>query len=357
MGGFSDGVKMNESVSMGLVPAEAPAPEFKPLAEPKEIKKILVTGVLGFIGSTFAKEIVFEEGLQVIGVARNSDQKNLRRLEYLISEAGSFPHFKLVYCDINDPNFTELLEGVDVLINFSAKTFVDYSVRDPKPFIQSNIDGTYNLLEAVRKNPVKLFVQISTDEVYGPCALDQNGHTEESPLNPTNPYSSTKACADMLCLGYAQTYKIPLLITRTENNYGNFQHPQKVLPAWVKKALANEPLPVYGDGKQKRMWLRVEDHVSAIRFLINQKARGIYHIAGGQELENIELARIILRTLGKPEDMIQYIDDSIIRPNHDRRYALNTDKIQALGWKPKWDLQGGIESAVKWYKENQWWLI
>jgi dTDP-glucose 4,6-dehydratase len=348
MSGFSDGVNMKEAVSMGLVPIE----------EKPEIKKILVTGCCGFIGSAFVKQVIFTSQTQIVGLSRNTDQKNLKRLEYLLTEPESFPHFKLVFQDINDANLTELLEGVDVVVNFSAKTFVDYSVRDPKPFIQSNIDGVFNLLEAVRKNPVKLFVQISTDEVYGPCFNGEPPHKETSQMNPTNPYSATKACAEMLCMGYAQTYKIPMLITRTENNYGFFQHPQKVIPTWVKKALANEPLPIYGDGKQRRMWLRVEDNVDALLTLIQGLHTGVFNIAGGQELENIELAKIIIKRLGKGDELLNFIDDSKIRPNHDRRYAMDTTKIYgATGWQPKWDLVSGIENAVDWYVANQWWFI
>ena len=356
MSGFHDGVSAKEVVSMGLVPAEE-AQKFEEISDKPVIKKMLVTGCCGFIASAFVKQVVFTSSTQVVGLSRNTDQKNLKRLGYLLTEPESFPHFKLVFADINDANLTELLEGVDVVVNFCAKTFVDYSVRDPKPFIQSNIDGVFNLLEAVRKNPVKLFVQISTDEVYGPCYAGEPPHTENSPMNPTNPYSATKACADMLCMGYAQTYKIPMLITRTENNYGEFQHPQKVLPTWVLKAIKNEPLPVYGDGKQRRMWLRVEDNVDALLHLINRFETGIFNVAGGQELENIELARVILKRLGKGEELINFIDDSKIRPNHDRRYALDTTKLSATGWQPKWDLVGGIENAVDWYVANQWWFI
>lgn len=317
------------------------------------IKKILVFGCCGFIGSAFCREVAHYSDIKIIGVNRNTDQKNLKRLEIVSSH-----NFKLVFGSINDIDLTELFDGVDVVVNFAAKTFVDYSVRNPQPFIESNIIGVYNLLEATRKYPIKLFCQVSTDEVYGPCLNSDSPHKEDSPLNPTNPYSSTKACAEMLCLGYAQTYKIPMLITRTENVYGIFQHPQKVIPTWVRKALSNEALPIYGDGKQRRMWLRVEDKIDALLLLIKNLKTGVYNIAGGQELENIELARIILNHLGKDEKLIQFIDDSKIRPNHDRRYAIDTAKIKnELGWHPKWELHAGIEDAVDWYVQNQWWFI
>jgi dTDP-glucose 4,6-dehydratase len=295
--------------------------------------------------------------MEVIGLARHSDQKNLARLQPIMDgeEGEYFPNFKMIYGDLNDGNLTEALEGVDIVFNFAAKTFVDHSVRDPKPFIESNIIGTYNLLEAVRKNPVSLFVQISTDEVYGACQGE--AHKEDSPLNPTNPYSSTKAAADVMCQGYSETFGIPMLITRTENNYGPYQHPQKVIPVFVKKALADQKLPMYGDGKQRRMWLRVEDHCDAIWHLVSRGETGIYHIAGGDEMENIELAKLILDTLGKPHSLIEHIDDSKIRPNHDSAYALNTDKLRATGWSPKFDSRGGIVDTVSWFAQNKWWLI
>jgi dTDP-D-glucose 4,6-dehydratase/intein/homing endonuclease len=725
---FSDTVGTMESVSMGLVAADGPNDTTMKPMRIFNPKKILVAGCLGFIASHFVKQLAFQpptNGMKIVGVSRNTDQKNAKRLEYLLTDPASFPHFKMVFQDLNDANFSELLEDVDVVVNFAAKTFVDYSVRDVQPFFDSNVMGTYHLLEAVRKNSnIKLFVQVScydkltralttgglkrydqikagdkvlslnvdsgkieekvvekvicqeydgkmvqlknkridflvtpnhrmllkqkaskklffeeaekaslrsiaylptgewdalvtekiniagvgdipvndlmyfigvfvgdgftgyqekktenksgltrqefisrknkkgqfidgrngditetiskswrvflavppekhsrgrvesvlkrlgirygtkkeghrnngafiyfsskhwmqfleqfgkgaknkhlprwvlnldkgclsalfdglmdtdgaknrksyytssekllcdfcelcfklgkhpsfkyretesnykgraikgsgytiligetdksfgasasnvqkykgtiwclkvdgnknfiverngrldfcgnTDEVYGALPDENPGWKEDATLNPTNPYSATKAAADMLCIGYAHTYKIPILITRTENNYGFFQHPQKVIPTWVRKALANEPLPIYGDGKQKRMWLRVEDHVDALWFLIQRSQTGIYNIAGGHELENIQLADFILGSMQKPKTLIQHIDDSAIRPNHDRRYGLNTEKINALGWNPKWDMFGGISNAVAWYVQNQWWMI
>ena len=321
-----------------------------------KFERVVVTGCLGFIGSVMVKKLIFDEPeIEVIGVTRCTDMKNLKRLEPILGAEENQAKFKLVVMDINDTNFAEILEGADVLINFAAKTFVDHSIRDPKPFMESNIMGTYNLLEAVRKYPVSLFCQVSTDEVYGACTGE--AHKEDSPLNPTNPYASTKAAADMLCLAYEKTFGIPMLITRTENNYGPYQHPQKLIPAFVKKALNDQKLPVYGDGKQSRMWLRVEDHVEAIWHLIKRGETGIFHVAGGQELENIELTKILLKTLGKPESLINFIDDSKIRPNHDRRYALNADKLRATGWEPKFDMTMGIQETVSWFAQNKWWLI
>lgn len=319
--------------------------------------KILVTGCFGFIASTFIKyTLQNKKDVTIVGFGRNTNQRNKHRLTGI----GEMGNVSIVYGDMErEQDLSEILEGIDVIFNFSAKTFVDHSVRDPEPFVRSNIIGTYNLLEAIRRQKAtdgkdRLLCQISTDEVYG--GILEGEYKENAMMNPTNPYASSKACGDMMCVAYNNTYKIPLLITRTENNYGHYQHPQKVMPAFVKKALHNEKLPVYGDGKQKRMWLRAEDHCSALWLLVDKDARGIYHIAGGQELENIELAKIILKTLNKPETLIEYIDDSKIRPFHDRRYALNTDKLKSLGWSPSWNMEDGIKDAVKWFRDNSYWL-
>ena len=282
--------------------------------------RILVTGCLGFIASHFVKYTVEEKpDVAMVGFARCSSQRNIIRLGGL--DTGK--NFELIYGDLSG-DISGLVEGIDVVINFAAKTFVDHSIKDPQPFIQSNILGTYNLLEQARLYKTKLFVQVSTDEVYGSIA--QGAYKEDARLNPTNPYASTKAAADMLVVSYGNTYGLPYIITRTENNYGSFQHPQKAFPTFVKKAIKNEPLPVYGDGKHRRMWLRAEDHCSAIWHLIDyfqneeliaytrKMENRIFHVAGEQELENLELAKMILKILGKPESQIKFIDDFNIRP-------------------------------------------
>ncbi len=314
--------------------------------------RILVTGCLGFIGSYFVKYILDNfANVEVRGFSRDSDQRSMLRL----SEEG-YDHndrFRLIFGDLSS-GISGLCEHIDVIINFAAKTFVDHSIKDAKPFIESNIIGTYNLLEEARKYNVKKFCQISTDEVYG--AILKGAYKEDAPLNPTNPYSSTKAAADLLVLSYYNTYNLDYIITRTENNYGPYQHPQKAIPVFIKKALNNEPLPIYGDGKHRRMWLHVEDHCRGIWHLIQNDCTGIYHIAGEQELENIELAKRILNILDKPLALIRLVPDFDIRPGHDRRYALNVDKIQGTGWKPKWTLDEGLKEVVKWYEKNEWWM-
>ena len=318
------------------------------------MKKILVTGVLGFIGSYFAKYVLSKyENYSIVGVGRNTDQGNFKRIKSINDN----PRFKLVMCDIAKDDVSELYEGIDYAINFAGKTYVDHSIRDPKPFIESNIIGTYRLLEEAKKaRDLVKHIQISTDEVYG--AILKGAYDESAPLNPTNPYSATKASADMLAVSFYNTYKTPIIVSRTENVYGPFQHPQKAIPTFVRKALNDEPLPIYGDGMHVRQWIHVEDKCRALLTLLEKGEIGeIYHIAGSQELQNIELGKTILRILNKPEDTIEFIDDWNIRPGHDRRYALSSEKIRALGWQPKYDLKSGIENAVLWYKENGWWFI
>jgi len=312
--------------------------------------RILVTGVLGFIGSHFVKYTLENKPeVYIIGFSRNSSQKNLLRLEGYLKNK----NFELIFGDLTE-DISGLLENIDIVINFAAKTFVDHSIKDPKPFIKSNIFGTYDLLEQARKYKTSLFIQISTDEVYG--AILEGSYKEDSRLNPTNIYAATKAAADCLVMSYGNTYKLPYIITRTENNFGSFQHPQKVFPTFVRKALLNGKLPIYGDGLHTRQWLRVEDHCSGIWHLIENNARGIYHIAGEQELQNLELAKRILRILDKSEDLIEFIPDFDIRPGHDRRYALDCSKLRSLGWQPKYNLENGIREVVEWYAKNQWWL-
>lgn len=326
---------------------------------------ILVTGIMGFIASHFAKYILENTHFDIIGFGRNSDQKNIKRLDSYVDN----PRLHLIYGDLSDNNSVSgLADEVDYIVNFAAKTFVDYSIKDPQPFIQSNIVGTYNLLEEARRayitnKTLKRYIQVSTDEVYG--SILQGAYQEDARLNPTNPYSATKAAADMLCISYFNTYSLPIVMTRTENNYGEYQHPSKAMPKFIKYALNNRKLPVYGDGKHKRMWLYVLDHCSAIHHLLTHGKTGeIYHIAGEQELMNIELAIRILKILGKDSrddvnenyNMIEYIDDFNIRPGHDRRYALNTQKLKATGWEPKYKLDETLTNVVEWYANNQWWL-
>jgi len=316
--------------------------------------RILVTGADGFIGSAFIRRVLqssYYEEYSLVGFAHNSDQRNRDRL-YDVHDS---ERLRLVFGDLRG-DFSGLTEGCDAVVHFGAKTYVDHSILDPTPFVESNVMGTLRLLEDARRNKVKRFIQVSTDEVYG--AILEGSYTENSALNPTNPYAASKAGADCLAICYANTFGLHTVITRTENNVGPFQHPQKVFPTFVRKALANELLPVYGDGRHVRQWLWVDDHVDAILLLLKADVApgSVYHIAGNQELENLDLAERILTILGKPLDRIQFIDDHNIRPGHDRRYALCCDKLKGLGWAPKMGLNEMIGTAVRWYSDHQWWF-
>jgi dTDP-glucose 4,6-dehydratase len=325
--------------------------------------KILVTGASGFIGSHFIKHVMEKTNHSVVAFVRNSNQRNMSRLS-VPSEA--VDRVRTVFGDLlND--ISGLTEGCDVVVNFAAKTFVDHSIRDPWPFIEANIVGTHRLLEDARRNKVRQFVQVSTDEVYG--AILEGAYHEDARINPTNPYAASKAGADALVISYAHTFGMWTAITRTENNAGPYQHPQKVFPAFVKKALDGKKLPIYGDGKHRRQWLYVTDHCSAILKLLesDQESGQVFHVAGSQELENIELARRILASMDRSdvafplkgcpfEQRVSFLDDHDARPGHDRRYALHCDKMKALGWKPEVSLDVLIETTTAWYLANQWWL-
>ncbi len=316
--------------------------------------RMLVTGCLGFIGSHFVKYVLNNyEDVNIIGLNRKSNMKNLRRLEDVMDD----PRFTIYYADFAKDDMTDAFKDVEVVVHFGAKTFVDYSIRDPEPFVQSNVVGTFKVLEEVRKSrTVEHYFQISTDEVYG--SILKGKYKEDSRPNPTNPYAATKMAGDSLTLAYHNSYGINTIITRTENNYGEFQSREKVFPVFIRKALGNEPLTVYGDGLHRRMWLYVEDHCSAIMHLLKYGKSGeIYHVSGERELMNIELAEKILEIVGKPKDMFVLVPDHNIRPGHDRRYALDCSKINATGWYPKWDIKDGFRKTVEWYINNQWWFM
>lgn len=324
--------------------------------------KILVTGARGFIGSCFVKATLgTRPDVQVVALVRDSNQNNRARLD---GNTPGFERLRIHHGDLTQ-DISGICEDVDVVVNFAAKTFVDRSIKDPKPFVESNVLGTYALLEQARKDKVKRYIQISTDEVYG--AILSGSYKEDARINPTNPYAATKAGADALVMAYTHTFGLWTAITRTENNYGPYQGPEKVFPTFVKKALKGEQLPVYGDGKHRRMWLHVSDHVAAVWHLIEADVPSgeVWHVAGEQELENLELAHWILRAVDNYNDpratqsferRIKFVPDYNIRPGHDRRYALNCEKLRATGWAPKVALELGIAATVDWYCKNQWWM-
>ncbi len=321
--------------------------------------RLLLTGGSGFIGSAFIRRALKNTNYHIRSVIRKTSDTRLtwRLFNYPhVNEAINNGRLELVNTDLLG-DISGLCEGVDAVVHAAAKTFVDHSIRDPWPFVEANVVGTYRLLEDARKHNVKRFIQVSTDEVYG--AILNGAYTEDSRLNPTNPYAASKAGSDCLAISYAHTFGMHTVVTRTENNYGPLQHPQKAFPTFVRYALKDTPLPIYGDGKHVRQWLWVDDHVDALLLLLTHKdveRGGVYHVAGSQELENLDLAKRILRHLCKPEDLIQLIPDHDIRPGHDRRYALSSDKIRKLGWEPKVNLDVGIQKATSWYANNEKWF-
>ena len=320
------------------------------------MKTILVTGGCGFIGSNFIRYLLKSEKrkaksekLKVINLDKltySGNRENLRDVK-------RNPQYKFVKGDICDRGLvSKLVKRCDAIVNFAAESHVDRSIKDASQFTKTNVEGTRVLLDAARKSAVKRFLQISTDEVYGSIA--RGYFNENSPLMPNSPYAASKAAADLMARSYFVTYKTPLLIARSSNNFGPYQYPEKIIPLFITNALANKKLPLYADGSNVREWLYVLDNCDAINFLLQKgKAGEIYNIGSGNELKNIELTRKILRILGKDTKLIKFVKD---RPGHDKRYALRFGKIRRLGWRPGHRFESALRETVLWYKENtKWW--
>lgn len=313
--------------------------------------KFLITGGCGFIGSNFIrylfknyKKDVFVVNLDKLTYAGNPE--NLKEFE-------GFSNYKFIKGDICNPkDVKKAMVDVEIVVNFAAETHVDRSILGPDSFLKTDIFGVYVLLEEAIKKKIKLFIQISTDEVYG--EILKGSFTEESPLNPRSPYSASKAGGDRLAFAYFHTYGAPVIITRASNNFGPYQYPEKLIPLFITNALEDKPLPVYGDGKQVRDWLYVEDHCKALDILIKKGKIGqVYNIGGGNEKKNIQITKMILKKLKKSEDLIKYVKD---RPAHDRRYSLNFEKIKKLGYKPSENFEEKLEETIQWYIKNRnWW--
>jgi len=313
--------------------------------------KLLITGGLGFIGSNFIRHIITNHlDLQVINIDKigiGSNPKNLKDLDDKINYSfikGDISNLKIV---------SKIIKDVDTVINFAAETHVDRSIADPNPFMQSNVIGTFNLLEAERKSnkPVR-HIQISTDETYGD--IIQGSSKEEDILKPSNPYSASKAAADMLCQAYNRTYGLDTVITRCTNNFGPYQFPEKLIPKTIIRAQKNLPIPIYGKGDNIRDWIYVSDHCEAIDITRKKGKSGeIYNISSGNEISNISIAKKILTTLKKPEDLITFVED---RPGHDFRYSLDSSKIRSnFYWKPRHSFDAALNRTIDWYIENEWW--
>ena len=321
--------------------------------------RILVTGGAGFIGSNFIYYYLDRNPeAEIINVDKLTYAGNLDNLTPLLNK--KHPYSKRHFFIKGDIVTEKIVKRIfkqfkpDIVINFAAESHVDRSIQDSKLFIKTNIQGTQILLEAARKNKVSKFIQISTDEVYG--TLGQKGKfREDHPLLPNSPYSASKAAADLLVRAYYETYRLPVIITRSSNNYGPYQFPEKLIPLFITNAIYDKPLPLYGDGSNIRDWLYVEDNCEAISLIIEKGRFGeIYNIGGECEKTNLEITKTILKYLKKPETLIKFVKD---RPGHDRRYALDIRKVKSeFGWQPKVDFETGIKKTLDWYIKNKsWW--
>ena len=320
-------------------------------------KRIIVTGGAGFIGSNFIFHMLeAHPGWRIICLDKLTYAGNLKTLESVMGN----PRFRFVKADICDREAVYKLfaeERPDIVVNFAAESHVDRSIENPSIFLETNIIGTSVLMDAAREYGVERFHQVSTDEVYGDLPLDRPDMLfhEDTPLHTSSPYSSSKASADLLVQAYHRTYGLPVTISRCSNNYGPYQFPEKLIPLMIANALADRPLPVYGEGLNVRDWLYVEDHCRAIDLIIERGRIGeVYNVGGHNEMRNIDIVRLILEKLGKPESLIRHVAD---RKGHDRRYAIAPDKIhEELGWLPETRFCDGIEKTIEWYLGNRsWW--
>jgi dTDP-glucose 4,6-dehydratase len=312
--------------------------------------KVLVTGGAGFIGSNFVRyAIEAHSDWQITTLDKLTYAGRLENLRDVIDH----PRHAFIKGDIADSTVaTPLVKGSQIVVHFAAETHVDRSLMSAGEFITTDVFGTFVLLEAARHAAgLRRFIQISTDEVYGSVAEGSSRETDE--LRPRNPYSASKAGADRLAYSYWATYEVPVVITRASNNYGPFHFPEKVIPLFITNAIDNIPVPLYGDGRQERDWLHVSDHCRAVDLLIDAGTPGqVYNVGGGNHVQNIDLTKRILDLTGKPHSLIQPVAD---RQGHDRRYSLDTSKLQQLGWSPQVAFEAGLRDTVAWYRANEWW--
>jgi len=311
----------------------------------------LVTGGMGFIGSNFVRHL-FSTGEAVH--VRVLDKLTYAGNRANLKEFQDRKDFQFIKGDICDATVVKkAMQGVEVVINFAAESAVDRSIDDPQSFIKTDIFGVYTLLEEARQQPqLKRFIQISTDEVYG--HILKGSFKETSELKPRNPYAASKLGGERLAYSFFETYRLPVIVTRASNNYGPYCYPEKIIPLFITNLIDGLQVPVYGKGNQVRDWLYVEDHCRAIKFLAEQGINGeLYNIGGGQECENIELTRKLIKIVGKDSTSIKYVED---RPGHDLRYSLNSSKLKKLGWAPQVKLREGLSRTVEWYLKNEaWW--
>ena len=322
-----------------------------------EMETVLVTGGMGFIGSNFIRYILnLSQSFKIVNVDKLTyagNPENLRNFAKIYPNEYIF--YKSDICDFEAIDKIIKKESVNYIINFAAESHVDRSIGNPTVFCDTNILGTQTLLNAAKKNKIKKYIQISTDEVYGSLNFDDQPFSENDRLASNSPYSASKASADLLVRAYYKTYNLPINITRCSNNYGPYQFPEKLIPLMINNALNNIDLPIYGKGINIRDWIYVEDHCIAIlKVLLEGKIGEVYNIGGDSELANIDLVKKLLKILNKPESLITFVKD---RPGHDLRYAINHEKItKELKWKPRNKLDDGLKMTVKWYLDNKEWL-
>ena len=312
--------------------------------------EVLVTGGAGFIGSNFVRHALrHHPDWRVTTLDKLTYAGRRENLHDVMDE----PRHAFVHGDIADAAVSgPLVERSEVVVHFAAETHVDRSIMAAGEFIRTDVEGTFVLLEAARRAAkLRRFVQISTDEVYGTVPAGASRETDE--LKPRNPYAASKAGADRLAYSYWATYELPVIITRASNNYGPYQFPEKVIPLFVTNALDGLPVPLYGDGRNVRDWLHVDDHCRAIDLLIDRAVNGeVYNVGGGNDIMNVDLTRRILAELKKPESLITRVPD---RKGHDRRYCLDTTKLRGLGWAPQVPFEQGLRNTIEWYENNAWW--
>jgi dTDP-glucose 4,6-dehydratase len=315
-----------------------------------EPRRIMVTGGAGFIGSNYVRYLLSENLADEVRVFDKLTYSGNRTSLNDLSNDNRFSFIQGDICDESD--VMAAVSGCDAVVNFAAETHVDRSLLEPAGFIQTNVRGTWVLLEAVRQSGDIRFVQVSTDEVYG--AVLEGYSTEDAPLYPRNPYSASKAGGEMMVISYVETHGVDALISRGSNTFGPYQYPEKFIPLMITNVIENRPVPVYGDGLQVRHWIHVDDHCSGIDTVLRKGSTGgIYNIGSDDERTNLSVAQQVLDHLDAPHDLIQHVTD---RPGHDRRYALSSKKLRALGWEPRWSFDEGLRATVAWYRERRdWW--
>lgn len=318
-------------------------------------KKVLVTGGAGFIGGNFVQHMVMKY--------KEYDIYNLDLLTYAgdLTKHSSIEeneNYHFIKTDIADRNSIIDLFGrekFDFVVHFAAESHVDRSITNPEIFVVSNVLGTQVLLDAAKEHGISKFIHVSTDEVYGELDFDpETFFTEQTPLQPNSPYSASKASSDMLVRAYYETYKLPINITRCSNNYGPYHFPEKLIPLTISRVVNDQMVPVYGDGKNIRDWLHVLDHCAAIDLVLHKGEVGeVYNVGGHNERTNLDVVKTIINTLGKSEDLIEFVED---RLGHDKRYAIDATKLERLGWKPTYNFETGIAQTIQWYLDNkEWW--